>query len=223
MRTPATLVALALLALGAPGSSHAMDAPATCLGQTATIVAANEEQVAGTNGPDVIVVTGYSDVYALSGDDLVCIRESRARVFAGPGDDVVSSQELPADSQTYVELGAGSDRFLGGEARDTVDAAEPTIDDFEADEIDAGGGDDEMHSGASGVANPDVVRTGPGVDQVVMVPPSGEGVLDAGRGGDIASFDLTTPAPTDWHVRHRRQDDHPRGPHGDLVGVDRVV
>ena len=51
---------------------------------------------------------------------------------------------------------------------------------------------------ASGAANPDVVRTGPGIDQVVMVPPSGEGVLDAGRGGDIASFDLTTPAPTDW-------------------------
>ena len=97
MRTPATLVALSLLALGAPGSSYAADAPATCLGQTATIVAANEEQVTGTNGPDVIVVTGYSDVDALNGDDLVCIRESECTRLRRPWRRRGQLQDLPAD------------------------------------------------------------------------------------------------------------------------------
>jgi hypothetical protein len=170
----------------------------SCLGQPATIVSSFEQQVTGTDGPDVIVSAG-GDVDAGSGDDLVCITQSEGHVRAGAGDDLVTSEGVEASHWTYVELGEGADHFRGGGAVDTVYADSPDGDDVDRDEILTAGGVDIVYSGGGGTANSDVVRTGSGDDRIVVVPPSADGAVDSGAGYDLVSFDLTTPIPTDWH------------------------
>ena len=199
MRTP-SLIAVSLLVFVAPASTTftATAAPATCLGQTATIVAGLEQQVMGTDGPDVIVSAG-GDVDAGGGDDLVCITQSEGHVNAGAGDDLVTSEAVGASHWTYVELGDGADHFRGGGADDTVYAESRDGDDVDRDEILTAGGVDIVYSGGGGTANSDVVRTGSGEDRIVVVPPSADGSVDSGAGYDLVSFDLTTPIPTDWH------------------------
>jgi hypothetical protein len=197
MRIP-SLVGLSLLAFLTPASATAAaDAPATCLGQTATIVAGFEQQVMGTEGPDVIVSAG-GDVDAGGGDDLVCITQSEGHVLTGAGDDLVTSEALGFNHWTYVELGEGADQFHGGGADDTVYADSPEGEDTDRDEIRTAAGVDIVYSGGPSTPNSDAVRTGPGEDRVVMVPPSAEGTLHPGDGHDLVSFDLTTPTPTDW-------------------------
>ena len=114
MRTP-SLIAVSLLVFVAPASTTftATASPATCLGQTATIVAGLEQQVMGTDGPDVIVSAG-GDVDAGGGDDLVCITQSEGHVHAGAGDDLVTSEAVGASHWTYVELGDGRGPLPGG-------------------------------------------------------------------------------------------------------------
>lgn len=219
MRTP-SLIALSLLVLGAPAATYAADAPATCLGQTATIVG-GDGLVTGTEGADVIVASGISTVDALGGDDLVCLEVGSvvlgaseegpvAKVNAGAGDDVVSSVDLDAfwvpnggESRAWeaiVALGTGEDQFLGGSAVDMVYGSDPDSADTERDDINTGGGPDYVHSGRSSAANDDVVRTGPGSDVVIMVPPSPAGVLDVRRGLNYVVFDLTAGVPTHWRL-----------------------
>ena len=198
MRTP-SLIAVSLIILVAPASTTftATASPATCLGQTATIVSGLEQQIMGTDGPDVIVSEG-GDVDAGGGDDLVCITQSEGHVLAGAGDDLVTSEAVGPNHWTYVELGEGADHFSGGDADDTVYADSPEGDDIDRDEILTAGGVDLVHSGSPSTPNSDAVRTGPGEDRVVMVPPSAEGTLHPGDGHDLVSFDLTTPTSTDW-------------------------
>ena len=72
MMRATVLSAAALLAatLLAPTTAHA--AGETCQGRPARVVGTDNEPLAGTEGPDVIVTNGASPVHALGGDDLVC-------------------------------------------------------------------------------------------------------------------------------------------------------
>jgi hypothetical protein len=215
----ATLVAVSLVVLTAPVSkSYAADEPPTCLGQSATIVG-GDGLVTGTDGADVIVASGISTVDALGGDDLVCLEMGSvvlgaseespvAKVNAGPGDDVVSSENLdawstPQDGQGWevtVALGTGEDRFLGGPGVDMVYGSDPDGADIERDDITTGDGSDYVYSGHASANNDDVIKTGPGYNWVFMVPPSPAGVLDVRRGFTNVRFDLTTAVPTHWRL-----------------------
>ena len=213
-----TLVAVSLVVLATPASaSFAADEPPTCLGQPATIVG-GDGQLTGTEGADVIVAGGISTVDALGGDDLVCLEMGSvvldsseespvAKVNAGPGNDVVSSENLdawstPQDGQGFqvtVALGTGQDRFLGGPGTDIVYGSDPDGADTERDDITTRGGSDYVHSGHASANNDDIIRTGPGYNWVDMVPPSPAGVLDVRRGSTSVGFDLTAAAVhTDW-------------------------
>lgn len=74
MRRTTRLTATALAAL-TPAPALLVAAPATgagetCRGLVATIVVTGGE-VSGTEGPDVVVITGPADVDTLGGDDVV--------------------------------------------------------------------------------------------------------------------------------------------------------
>lgn len=184
-RTPSlTTAALAglipvLALLVAPPASGSGE---TCRGRAATIVAAGGD-VTGTEGPDVVVITGPAFVDTLGGDDVVCVAgeapthpdeapssASSAFVDAGTGDDVVDTTAAKG-RPAWVTLGAGSDRFEGGAGREKVsggvgDALFGLHQDSEPDVMFSGGGEDWVDSGTAGVANADVVDLGGGDDDL---------------------------------------------------------
>ena len=87
-----------------------------------------------------------------------------------------------------VELGAGSDSFVGNEFAETVAASmrDDTVGpDTEVDKISTGAGDDSVRSGTPlpGWPNHDVISTGAGADSVVYAGLAG-GSIDNGEGPD---------------------------------------
>lgn len=163
MRRTTTLTTAALACLVAPGlallgQTPASGAAATCQGRAATVVGSGH-RVDGTEGPDVIVTNGARSVYALGGDDLVCIsgpstgKYLPVQVRAGDGDDVVDGTGSP-EQEVYAYLASGVDTFLGGGAGDTVELDYPDPAGG-VDTVDGGGGSDWL-----------VLRTGAG-DAVV--------------------------------------------------------
>ena len=197
----------ALIGLAVLTPTGASAAGETCQGQPATIVGAPTTfRLAGTPGADVIVTNGSMELDALGGDDLICVTVRGAQVQAGEGDDVVDTTGVTRLSgSTY--LGAGSDRFVGGAARDVVfaGAASPgslEMTDTERDVIDtgppAGSGiidRDSVTSGQAGQPNADVVRMDNGGLSWRGVP-AGDAVIDGGSGSsiglDVAATDAVT-------------------------------
>lgn len=178
----ATLLALATLA---PTTAQA--AGETCHGAAATIVGANTSsyELRGTNGPDVIVTDGASEVDSRAGDDLVCITGSayNPSVDAGTGNDVVDASASRTGSQS--QLGAGSDRYLGSRGFDVVRAGSTDESfryvDTERDVIDTGpaGESDLVFSGQDRVPNADEVHMERGSLQWFGTAATGA-VLDGG-------------------------------------------
>ena len=165
-----------------------------CQGEEATIVGGPGELIQGTDGADVIVTNGATLTRAGAGDDLVCTTQMKGRaaqVFAEDGDDSVVAR-TPYE-RLEVNLGAGSDRFVGGAGRDSVNTTDPLDatdrDDVvftgaghdrvqatrplgpathDADQIDLGSGDDVLGLGDSGLAPTAVVVGGAGNDLLVV-------------------------------------------------------
>ena len=106
----------------------------TCLGQTATIVGTDDDDVIhGTLLPDVVVLgAGDDKFYGKEGDDVICGGAGNDRIFAGPGND-------------RVDGGKGNDKLYGY----TGD-----------DELRGGGGNDILR----GEADNDTLRGGGGRD-----------------------------------------------------------
>ncbi len=194
------LSALSLAAVFVAGDVSAAHAEVvTCQGQPATVVGPTEgETTTGTEADDVIVAPMYgnSAVWALGGNDIVCLVDASSRasrdpfvfVAAGAGNDfVVNQTTLPIGGFT-VELGAGADSYVGNEFNETVagsmrdDAVAP---DTEVDVISTGGGNDVVRSGTPlpGWPNHDVISTGDGSDGVVYAGLAG-GSIDNGDGAD---------------------------------------
>lgn len=154
-RTTLTAAAMLGAALLAPATSTAAVAD-TCQGRPATIVGQAARTIAGTEGPDVVVTNGATEVRALGGDDLVCVTGKRlvsVTIDAGTGNDVVDARQSP--HPVFGDLGAGADTFLGGPHDDRVELAYP----------DAGGGIDTVEGGA-------------GHDQVQLQTGAGAAVID---------------------------------------------
>ncbi len=201
------LSAAALIGLAVMAPTSASAAGETCQGQAATIVGApGTFTLTGTEGPDVIVTNGSMELDALGGDDLVCVTVRGAQVLAGDGDDVVDTTGVTRLSGTTY-LGAGSDRFVGGSARDTVysGAASPgSLDmaDTERDVIDTGPAAgtgiidrDGVTSGQAGQPNADVIRMDNGGLSWRGVP-AGGAVVDGRSGSSLGLQVAATEAVT---------------------------
>ena len=97
--------AVTVVAFTVAPTSLAAAAP-TCQLQTATITSSGGT-VTGTEGPDVIVATGTTDIHALGGDDTICMQHGT--VDAGAGDDAVYDADLPGTNTDSFDLGPGYD------------------------------------------------------------------------------------------------------------------
>ena len=122
--TAAGLLGLAMLSPLTAASA----AGETCRGEAATIVGSGPA-VTGTDGRDVVVSDGATDIDTLGGDDLICVVPGATNpwvpttvdVDAGAGDDVVDTSTVrPTPGTFIVVLGAGADTYVGGGGADEV-------------------------------------------------------------------------------------------------------
>ena len=195
------LSALSLAAVLVAGDVSAAQADViTCQGLPATIVGPTEGQTtAGTEGDDVIVAPMYgnSTVWALGGDDTVCLvdapstvsRDPFVSVDAGAGNDSVVNETTTSIGGFTVTLGSGADSYVGNAFNETVAAASMSDGtgsfDTEVDVISTGGGNDWVLSGTAlpGWPNHDGISTGAGSDGVTYAGLGG-GSIDNGDGAD---------------------------------------
>lgn len=160
----------------------------TCEGAVATQVGTGgDDEIDGTDDPDVIVALGGNDVvHAERGDDIVCGGSGNDAVYGGFGDDLLFGEGgkdrlfgTSGDDVIFggpyrdrIKGGAGDDIVYAGHGRDTV-RAHDGADVVDAgmsgdwvlggdgdDRIDGGKGDDDL-DGEDGV---DALVGGPGVD-----------------------------------------------------------
>jgi Ca2+-binding RTX toxin-like protein len=103
-----------------PATAPAYAAGETCLGRPATVIGTPGQSVlTGTEGDDVVVTNGASDVRALGGDDWVCVRDvpdAPARTIAidtGDGDDALLVERVDW-------LGASRSSYVGGPGSDLL-------------------------------------------------------------------------------------------------------
>jgi Ca2+-binding RTX toxin-like protein len=190
------LTALALLGLAAPGLALLGPAPATavaetCRGEAATIVGTGPT-ITGTEGRDVVVTNGATQVRTVGGDDVICVtggtaQTGRSTIVSGTGDDVVDATTAPGWF-VQAELGEGADRFEAGAAGSSAYGAymNPLPADTEKDVVIGGTGSDSVTSGVSDEPNPDVIDLGAADDGLTyggtMAP---GGSIDGGAGEDL--------------------------------------
>lgn len=202
MRTTLTIAGLLGLALLVP-TQVANAVGETCRGEAATIVGSpgdpallGSDGITGTEGRDVVVTNGATKVSTLGGDDVICVTAGgassvkRVVIDAGAGDDIVEGTTAP-DWVVQADLGAGADRFEGGNAGNFVSGAYSDVTvsadnaaDTEKDVIVGGDGTDVVHSGVVGQPNPDVIALGAGNDSLVHGGTTAGGSIDGGPGVD---------------------------------------
>lgn len=142
----------------------------TCQGEAATIVGTYLQRgLVGTEGRDVVVTNGASELDTLGGDDLVCVTDGQATLSltlrTGDGDDVVDASQSRA--RIDAVLGAGADRYTASAGVDSVTTGVNqgvTRTDADVDVVTSTTGGsasqpgDTVSSGAPGVVNSDVVQ-----------------------------------------------------------------
>jgi Ca2+-binding RTX toxin-like protein len=202
--TRATAVGLLAGLVLIPADRSSGEAPsATCDGRTATIIGTGgDDDLKGTDGPEVVSLGGGDDVFAgLGGDDVVCGGGGNDRLDGGPGDDRLFGE---GDSND-IAGGAGDDYIDGGTCwgffyGDDRDPEAPGGGDDTilgsplGDRTHGGGGDDLIDARGgedriSGGPGNDTLRGGAGDDRFEKV--SGNDVIDGGSGRDLVSYQGT--------------------------------
>jgi Ca2+-binding RTX toxin-like protein len=184
-----------------PADRSSGEAPsATCEGGTATIIGTDgDDDLTGTDGPDVVSLGSGDDVFVgLGGDDVVCGGDGQDRLDGGPGDDRIfgegdSNDIAGGEGDDYIDGGTWWG-FLYGDDRDpaAVGGGDDTILGSPlGDRIYGGGGDDVIDGRGegdriSGGPGNDTLRGGAGDDRVDKV--SGNDVVDGGGGRDLVSY-----------------------------------
>jgi Ca2+-binding RTX toxin-like protein len=163
--------------------SGAERAVPSCNGLVPTMVGSPGATLLGTAGNDVVLTKGATRVDTGAGDDSICVTGAgTAVVNAGPDNDFVGARAHRGNS--FVSLGFGDDRFLGGAGGDRVwsqEASNQTSPD-DYDVIISGDGNDYVISGSSAAANHDVVDLGPGDDALVTYGSTAGASLSGGVG-----------------------------------------
>jgi Ca2+-binding RTX toxin-like protein len=210
----AALLALVVaLTAAAPGVANA---ETTCNGQTPSISGSPGEALIGTAGDDVILTKGAARVDSGAGDDSICVTgKGTAVVNAGPGNDFVGARAHRG--KTFVSLGFGDDRFLGGPGDDRVWSQEASNQSSPDDDdvIIAGDGDDYVISGSSAAANHDVVDLGPGNDALVTYGSTIGASLTGGTGANTLQPLFNSEDVGEWTI------DNTTG-RADLNGANRL-
>lgn len=192
-----TLLLTALLGAATLAPTTAATAAGeTCQGRPATITGpapGGPSAIDGTEGPDVIVMSGAGSVDALGGDDVICVVGAFGPVFvhAGNGNDVVDATQATG---TNTVLGAGDDTYLGSAAQDTVTAGVISYDDLGRDVIATGPRSelrDTVFTGQPEQPNADEVRGG-------YVDVEWHGVATAGGVLDGGADSLLRLQPETW-------------------------
>jgi Ca2+-binding RTX toxin-like protein len=207
-RTKVAMVLIsAVLTVLATSSGAPADSAATCLGERATIVGTEgDDLIAGTSKDDVIVALAGNDVInAHGGDDLVCAGDGNDRIDAGDG------------FFDGIDGGAGDDWIDGGDAALTIaiykDSPGPVVVDLSARTASGDGTDtlanvnsvvgsdfDDVLTGdgrmnlIAGEDGNDTIRSGGGSDMVSG--DAGDDVVDAARGATWPS--ITTRPMASW-------------------------
>ena len=212
MRRTTPLTATTLLGLALLSPTPAGAAGETCRGEAATIVGTSQEvPLLGTEGRDVIVTSRAQRVFALGGDDLICVVPDRTHsdsvsVDAGAGADVVDSTGSRSDYHHPIALGTGADTFAGGPAMEYVSTAgtfseseyESTLKvDDDRDVVEAGAGNDGVTTGSATGPSNDRVDTGPGDDFLTLATVSFTSDALLSGGGDRDRLVLHEPVPGD--------------------------
>lgn len=195
IRTGALFCGIASLCLGpATAGALPLGAGETCAGEPATVVGTPTMAVVrGTVGADVIVTGGAGSARARGGDDLVCLTGATREVFAGAGDDTVTTGAATGASRT--DLGAGDDDFTGGGQVDVVTGGDGT------DQVDLGPGEDRWTHGTG-----DVADLGEGDDVATAWVALAPGALTGGPGADELSLSLCcTDDRQEWIVDNVRE------------------
>lgn len=185
------------LDLAPDGSSHldslgGSSGPATCFGQTATIIAQPNTVTVGTPGPDVILGTqGRDQIRGGGGGDRICSLGGNDVVDGGAGNDLIdlgggadrstggagADRILGQGGDDLIEGNKGNDQLLGGPGNDELRGG-PGNDVANgqggSDAVAGQGGRDRLHGGGKN----DAVTGGPGQDLVL-----GNGGADILRGG----------------------------------------
>ncbi|WP_170259126.1 calcium-binding protein [Nocardioides psychrotolerans] len=146
----------------------------------------------------MIISDGARSVHARGGNDTICLTGSvgagTVLVDAGPGTDVILNR-LSGRSATQVRLGAGADRYVGGDRRDYV----LTGADIERDRVWTGPGQDQVVARGE-----DDVDLGAGPDEVDLAATSAEQRLVGGAGADALRFGSGADA-AGWQVDNTTQ------------------
>ena len=157
----------------------------------------------GTEGPDVIVANGATTVTSLGGADSICVTGQVDRVTAGLGDDRVDTTQAGGYG-TVVNLGGGSDTFVGGPMGDRIATGDP--EDQRAglplgvDTITTGAGKDKVLTGPGrdvGTPNHDVIVLR-GSRDTVQVNGAWVPSIDGGHGSDQLKISSTLGG--DWVI-----------------------
>jgi hypothetical protein len=205
----------ALVALSTPAHAE----PPLCNGLPATVVGTPGAEVTGTSGPDVIVTDDAHSVRAFGGNDTICLTGETepwiVSVQAGSGDDRVETTAIGWESD--VDLGRGSDTFVGGSGGDSVSAGRVNHDD-EHDTVTTGGGSDAVGTGAHGRRDHDDIDLGDGSDVLFLSGLPGTGLIDGGTGHDqVQMYDNTRRS---WLIDNRREVYQVGDLAGELVGME---
>jgi len=168
----APLLTVPLLVLAPQPAAHAAG---TCQGQAATIESAGgTTPVTGTEGPDVILVTGYGTINALGGDDVIC--SGGGTLDAGAGNDSVTVTLGGLNLQTAY-LGSGVNHYTSiASVYDSVFSGTPSEPNL--DVIDGGSAGDGVTVMLAPGSHPQVNR---GFLEVQAVP------------GDTSAWDVQLP------------------------------
>lgn len=165
-------------------------ATATCFGEAATIVGSAWEDITGTDGPDVVVTNGAESVNTGRGNDLLCITKwfDFTGFSTGAGNDRVQvSTPAEKDAWLLVDLGAGSDEFIGGPTDESVVAAHGNNGLGDRDTISTGEGDDDVTTGGAS-AKGDSIDLGPGQDLLIVKRASASALRVTAVGADNSLF-----------------------------------
>ena len=189
----------AALALVATGTGATAGSAVTCLGEPATIVGTDgDDVIAGTSDDDVIVALAGNDVInAGDGDDLVCAGEGNDKINGGdgffdgidggPGDDLIDGADAAFTFAIYEDASGPVTadlvaRTASGDGTDTLASVNGLIG-SDYDDVLAGDNDTNLIIGGRG--NDNIGARG---SADLVSGDAGDDVLDGGAGRDTVSY-----------------------------------
>jgi Ca2+-binding RTX toxin-like protein len=158
---PATVLGL-VVAVTLSMADPAWPATPRCSGHVATIVGTeDDDELVGTDGPDVVVALGGDDrIDTGDGNDVICAGAGLDDIYPGDGDDLVWG----GSENDRVSQGSGTDTIQGGSGRDSFFYAGGTGSSYSGER----GNDQIVLTDPDTPTSPRLVSGGPGNDSIQL-------------------------------------------------------